>query len=167
MVSHHWCHLRWAGPSHGAWGRASRLRGQPHHVLPWSQPWSTTSASPMAPRASLTMLMRASSPPSRRMQRSSWWDSLMKLWQSAPLAQRHWNRGRHAGSAFSVCQACAACQSRSLDTGAAHATCCASGEATRGQSTLRLSPGTALLIFCSWPCKDYFKGTFTNSFCEK
>ena len=46
------CHLPFAGPSHGAWGRASRLCGQPHHVLSCSPPWSTTSASPMAPRAS-------------------------------------------------------------------------------------------------------------------
>ena len=45
---------------------------------------------------------------------------------------------------------CAACQSGSLDTGAAHATCCALGEATRGHNavtdlcTLRLSPAIAL-----------------------
>ena len=31
---------------------------------------------------------------------------------------------------------CAACQSGSLDTGAAHATCCSLGEATRGHNAV-------------------------------
>ena len=46
---------------------------------------------------------------------------------------------------------CAACQSGPLDAGAAHATCCALGEATRGHNAVTalvhvpgLSPGTDL-----------------------
>ena len=42
---------------------------------------------------------------------------------------------------------CAACQSRSLDRGAAHATCCALGEATRGHNAV-----TALVHAAAQSC---------------
>ena len=49
---------------------------------------------------------------------------------------------------------CAACQPRSLDTGAAHATCCALGEATRGHNAVTAQEHAAAQ---SWDCtSDFF-----------